>query len=178
MTIQHWTGAALTVAAFTVLLSGCSDGDPVGIEDAAQAAASTASQLGTHTALPVKQVSSGVLWPIGYCDEDAGVVRLWVEGSGTATHVGQFWIGKSMCLDPATGVATDGDALLTAANGDEIHMVFDGHAVGAEAAAFDFVYVMDGGSGRFADAEGELEIRTVLTSASTWSSSGSGWMSY
>jgi hypothetical protein len=180
---QH-CGIILAGTALVLLLVGCTDADPVGVPDSVtQTALSAAGALhlpgiGGAVARPVQQTSTGVLWPIGFCDETAGIARWWIEGSGTASHVGRFNIGKSMCLDPVTGSVTDGDGVLVAANGDRVHMVFTGQVVQSEPPTFELLYEIVGGTGRFENARGELAIRTVLTSESTWTSSGSGWMSY
>jgi hypothetical protein len=184
MITSHHPGIVIAGAALVLLLAGCTDADPVGVPDAAQQTAlSPAGALhvtgsGGAAARPVQQTSTGVLWPIGFCDETAGIARWWVEGSGTASHVGRFSIGKSMCLDPVTGAVTDGYGGLVAANGDRIHMVFTGQMVQPEPPTFALLYHIVGGTGRFENAAGELAVRTMLTSESTWTSSGSGWMSY
>jgi hypothetical protein len=184
MITNHRSALAIAGVALALILAGCTDADPVGVPDAAQQTAvlpaSTLhfSSSGSAAARPVQQTSSGMLWPIGFCDEAAGVARMWIEGSGTASHVGRFSIGKSMCLDPTTGAVTDGDGMLVAANGDRIHMEFIGQLVELEPPTFELLYAIVGGTGRFENAAGELAIRTVLTSETTWTSSGSGWMSY
>ena len=84
-----------------------------------------------------------------------------------------------MCLSTTSGAVTDGVATLTAANGDEIHMLFHGQSQpGAQPPTIDFVYEIVGGAGRFVHALGELDVRTLLTSPSTWTSKGAGWLSY
>jgi hypothetical protein len=184
MITSHHSGIVTAGVALVLLLAGCTDVDPVGVPDAAdQTALSPAGALhlpgsAGAVARPVQQTSTGVLWPTGYCDETAGIARWWIEGSGTASHVGCFSIGKSMCLDPGTGAVTEGDGVLVAANGDRIHMVFTGQVVQPAPPTFELLYEIVGGTGRFENTAGELAIRTVLTSESTWTSSGSGWMSY
>lgn len=113
------------------------------------------------------------------CDEGAGIPRMWIHGSGNATVVGRLTLRKTMCMNAAAGEVTEGESVLTAANGDEIHLTLHGQALpDPEPPTIDFVYVIDGGTGRFLHAVGALETRTILTSESTWINSGGGWIIY
>lgn len=185
MSARPFLGAAAAVAMLAILVAGCHDETPLRLDDEQTLTVMEAGsdrqvpgQLGMTKPQFVKQVSSGDLWVIGLCSEDPLIPRFMVVGRGNANGVGNFEITKTMCLNPATGDATDGVAVLTAANGDELHMVFDGQGVSAAPPTTAFVYVVDGGTGRFVHAQGELRIRTVLTSQSTWTSSGTGWILY
>jgi hypothetical protein len=85
-----------------------------------------------------------------------------VEAAGLATHLGTFRVSGSHCA--GDGVSYDGLMTLTAANGDTIsgtyltHWTITGttvHVVGT----LDVV----GGTGRFADAHGQLTQDHVIT---------------
>ena len=77
-------------------------------------------------------------------------------GSGTATHIGRFRVEQTVCLNLATGVMTDGEATLIAANGDELYGTWNGTPVpGLTLPTWQLSYVITGGTGRFARAEGE-----------------------
>jgi hypothetical protein len=66
----------------------------------------------------------------------------------------------------ADGSATDGQVTITAANGDEIHGTYvgvtlpapePGHLIGKA------TFIIDGGTGRFAHASGEIEATAFIT---------------
>jgi hypothetical protein len=128
--------------------------------------------------LKTKQVSSGETLVIGWCDQAGGVLLTAAPGTGTATHIGRFEVQQTQCVNPTTGAATDGVATLTAANGDEIYMTYDGQFVPGEPPTADLFYTVTGGTGRFTHAQGEIEVRVIFTSPSTWVATGSGWISY
>jgi hypothetical protein len=127
----------------------------------------------------VNQVSSGEANPVGWCNQAAGIVLTSAPGVGTATHIGRYEVEQTQCVDTTTGLITLGEATLIAANGDDIFMSYDGSLVpGLTPPTYDLSYVVTGGTGRFASAEGEFEIRVVFTSQTTWVSTGGGWMTY
>lgn len=133
----------------------------------------------TPPVLRVWQVSSGEGQIIGWCDQAAGVVRVSAPGAGTATHIGHFEALQAHCIDFATGAVTAGVATLTAANGDEIHFTYAGQVVPwIEPLTADLFYVATSGTGRFASGAGEMEIRVVHPTPTTWTSRGTGWISY
>jgi len=185
MRIPTLLSATAVTICFTPFLTGCGDGGPMELDEPL-ALAELLSQQNPSLALMsagnphrVEQVSSGYLWPIGWCDEGAGIPRMWIQGSGNATVVGRFTLRKTMCMNAALGEVTEGESVLTAANGDEIHMTFQGQArPDPGPPTLDLQYIINGGTGRFLHAEGELQVETILTSESTWTSSGGGWMTY
>jgi hypothetical protein len=168
----HPRQLSAVLAAFILLLVSCAEREPTGVEHVAdlQPILNAAADR-----LPVSQSSSGLAYPIGLCG--ANVVRILFEGGGTATHAGRFWIENTVCLDQATGAATDGMAVLTAANSDEVHMTFSGQAVAPTELVL--TYVIDGGTGRFAHATGELVVDVFLSAdLTTFTSGGAGWVAY
>lgn len=134
---------------------------------------------GSPRAHDIVQVSDGYSQIAGWCDETSGTVLVEVGGSGTLTHAGRFETLQFNCLSLATGAITGGQGVVEAANGDEIWLTYEGRVVpGVVPQTLELYYDLSGGTGRFAAAAGELAIIVVYTSESTWTSRGSGWMSY
>jgi hypothetical protein len=98
-----------------------------------------------------------------------------LEGTGNATHLGRFILIADFTVTP-TGDAT-GTATWTAANGDKILVDVVGHG---DIVVFPTVTIMEthtitGGTGRFADASGNIYISrsaNILTGVSSGSLSG------
>ena len=163
-------------------LRACDTGsDPLGVDPSA----ARFSQVPEHVAamaahtFDIKQTSSGTSEFVGWCDEAAGIVLASAPGSGTATHIGQFRVEQTVCLNLATGVMTDGEATLIAANGDVLYATWHGTPVpGLTPPTWELFYVITGGTGRFARAEGEEVEWLVKPSESTWESTGEGWLRY
>lgn len=156
-----------------VAMVGCTEKDPVAVEDEVaglevyQAAPSVAER-------PFKAESSGILYPIGSCGD--GVVEFAAEGTGTGTHIGRFDLFLTWCFNLTTGAITDGQAVLTAADGDEIHAGFSGQVIPPDQLVS--VYTINGGTGRFEDAEGEMTGPTTAYPDGTWTNVAEGWISY
>jgi hypothetical protein len=82
-------------------------------------------------------------------------------------------------MNLATAVVTEGVATVFSANGDEIYLTYRGHVLpGIEPLTADPHYDASGGTGRFAGAEGEMEVRVEHPTPETWTSRGSGWIRY
>jgi hypothetical protein len=157
--------------------------DPLSVDPPIQAAVLPSSTNATARAiapvLSVEQVSKGEGQIIGWCDEAAGVGRESAPGAGTATHIGHFEVLQTHCIDFATGAVTGGVATLTAADGDEIHFTYDGQFVPEVAPpTVDLLYTVTSGTGRFTNSTGEIAMRVMQTSQTTWTSRGTGWISY
>jgi hypothetical protein len=167
--------------AWTALL-GCDAGsDPLGVDPSA----AQLSEVPEHVAaialhmFPLKEVSSGSSDFIGWCDAAAGVVFASAPGSGTATHIGQFRIEHTLCLNLVTGEMTEGEATVIGGNGDELYMKFHGPLVpGLTPPTWQLAFVVTGGTGRFVGAEGAFDIRLVKPTESTWETTGVGWLRY
>lgn len=133
----------------------------------------------TSTIFEARQVSHGDLQILGWCDQAGGVVLAEAPGTGTFTHLGRFEIQQLNCMNLATGVITAGEATMTAANGDELHLTYEGRVLpGMEPQTMELFYVRNGGTGRFAHGEGEMTVLVTYTSPTTWVSTGEGWLSY
>lgn len=155
--------------------------EPVGSPaDASVAVASSnASPMsGESVVRQFKLKSEGWMVPLGWCDEAAGVLHAAVPGEGTMTHLGRFDIQQSGCIDFATGAVTEGMGVLTAANGDEVHLEYAGSATSAAPPTYALHYVVTGGTGRFSGAEGQADFVVIYTSETTWIAEGGGWLSY
>lgn len=125
------------------------------------------------------QRSTGESEIVGWCDEPAGVVRVLVIGSGRITHGGRFETTQTNCLELATGMITEGQGVLITANRDEMFVTYEGRVLpGVEPQTMELTYSVNGGSGRFTSAEGELDLVVVYSSASEWESWGEGWIRY
>jgi hypothetical protein len=155
--------------------------DPLGVDPSV----AQFSQVPEHVAgmaahtFDIKQVSRGTSQAVGWCDEAAGIVRNSAPGTGTMTHIGRFRVEQTVCLNLATGVMTDGEATVIAANGDELYGTWHGTPVpGLTPPTWRLFYVITGGTGRFARAEGGSEMGLVMPTQSTWESTGEGWLRY
>ena len=149
-------------------------------DEAAQIASAAASPMSDGTVVHrVKVVSEGELIPLGWCDEANGVMYAGAPGVGTMTHVGRFGLQQAGCVDLNTGLITGGQGLITAANGDEIHLTYSGRILpGVVPQTMELSYVGIGGTGRFAHAVSEVSVLVIYTSETTWVSEGGGRLSY
>jgi hypothetical protein len=104
---------------------------------------------------------------------EAGEVEfpiLFVDGSvaGTATHLGRFTMTYNSVVD-LTNLAGSGSAELTAANGDRILTAVVGQAAPTEdpnVLSIVEIYVITGGTGRFAGASGSFVLERLLVDES------------
>lgn len=86
-----------------------------------------------------------------------GEIGMTLTKAGNATHLGRFTVVASQCLDPATGAITKGEAVFTAANGDQVFATQSGQVSGSPPVlAFELDYTITGGTGRFAGASGSI----------------------
>jgi hypothetical protein len=169
--------STILLAGAVLSLVGC-EASPLAVGPSNQTAATAvvSQAQGVAPVVSLKQTSSGQLISSGSCG--AGVLLVSVPGTGVASHIGRFEIDQTNCLNGTTGAVTNGVATLVAANGDEVHMTYDGQTVALAPQTLDLDYVITGGTGRFASAEGALDMRVILTSPTTWTSTGSGWIQY
>jgi len=174
MRTRHALG--VMAAALAALLGGCQDA--AGPDPAPQATVQAASAQAA-VRHPIKVYVEGESTIVGWCDEPAGVALVLVTGVGTMTHLGWFETEQTACNSLVTGAITDGEAVAVAANGDETHMTWSGRVVpGVEPQTLELTYLIDGGTGRFVDAEGMIEFVVVYSSQTDWTAHGSGWISY
>lgn len=85
-----------------------------------------------------------------------------ITATGPASHMGRTtWVSQH-CLALATNTFTDTELVLTAANGDQIHLTYTGSCPGEIPAVGDSFTcsghaVVTGGTGRFLEATGHLQ---------------------
>jgi hypothetical protein len=171
----------LLLASGVAALLACDTGsDPLGVDPSAVRFSQAPEPVGltAHT-FAIEHTASGTSEILGWCDEAAGIVLVSALGSGTATHIGRLSVELTLCLDAATGIMTDGEATLIAANGDELYGTWDATPVpGLTPPTWQLFLLWTGGTGRFARAEGEHVERLVKPTESTWEGTGEGWLRY
>lgn len=88
-------------------------------------------------------------------DEAGHVIGATPTGSGTATYLGQWTVAGNVHYTPdSNGVLhSSGDATITAANGDKLHVQIDG-ILDPVAAMDQGTFYFVGGTGRFEGASG------------------------
>lgn len=97
-------------------------------------------------------------------DEDGTLVYAEATGSGYASHIGEMTVlGLSYCAPPENGVLVivDGTGFLTATNGDQIFVSFDGAAIDLATGAGAGTYVVTGGTGQFRGATGRAALSST-----------------
>jgi hypothetical protein len=89
-------------------------------------------------------------------DEDGNLIYGEAAGSGHASHIGAIAVvGMDYFALPEDGfVVVDGTGILTAVNGDQIWVNFDGSVFDLVTGGGTGTYVVTGGTGRFTDATG------------------------
>ena len=87
---------------------------------------------------------------------DAGMIPVALAGIGQATHMGRFTESQTHCVNPTTFAFSAGRFLFTGANGDSVSGTYSGQLVVTTptTAAIYGVFVITGGTGRFAGATG------------------------
>ncbi len=165
-------------------LGACEDAtgpgtDPGPADEAAAVAGAPEAARQMTIPHPVEVFVRGESRVIGWCDESAGSALVLVTGVGTMPHVGRFETEQTACNSLVTGLITDGEAVLSATNGDELHMTWSGRVVpGVAPQTLELTYLTYGGTGRFAHAEGVVDFVVVYSSETDWTANGSGWLSY
>ncbi len=89
-----------------------------------------------------------------------------VSGTGTATHIGRFTLvepNNSIERNADGSLTITGTAIITAANGDEIHATHSGtvHFLSNGMAQVTAEFTITGGTGRFAGATGSFEAQSL-----------------
>lgn len=104
------------------------------------------------------------------------------EGTCQLAHLGRATLHSDKTITFATGTQVTHLLRLTAANGDEVHATGEGRNAPAAPGQIAFTATMTivGGTGRFADATGELRIAGTATLAARSSSFRivEGWIDY
>ena len=111
--------------------------------------------------VPFKGSDTGDFSLGGSCGTNAFVVD--IDGEGTATHVGRYTYEAHECFNVVT-LLYSGTFTLTAANGDRIYGAYSGEVTltsDPAVALYEQAAALQGGTGRFAGATGELAIDGV-----------------
>jgi hypothetical protein len=104
----------------------------------------------------------------------AGFVSLDINGRGKAAHLGRYAYHADECFDGVS--AFYGSFTITGANGDTIRATYSGTAA-ADLTSYTETAVIDGGTGRFEGAEGQLDVSGLITGPTTYSQTMSGVIS-
>jgi hypothetical protein len=121
--------------------------------------------------VPYKGSDSGSFTVPGSCAP--GVFQIDINGTGTATHVGTYAYHADECFDPIASTVS-GDFTLTAANGDTLFGTYSGTCAGNTCTE---TAVVEGGTGRFEDAQSQFDVTVVVTGPDTYSETVSGTLS-
>jgi hypothetical protein len=100
-----------------------------------------------------------------------GVLTGTLTGAGRASHLGSVTLSSTETLDfttsPGVILVRDGQMVVVAANGDELHWTYEGTGSLPDAAGTTLIngrFVITGGTGRFTDATGTGSIEGSVDS--------------
>jgi hypothetical protein len=133
---------------------------------------------GGQISRPLKSSGSGTISYIpGGCGEAS--LQLKSNGTGNSTALGSYTQTTTICLNPATGeLLGPVVGVGIAANGDSLNYIFVGQGVDA-ATGFTYQnYIISGGSGRFANATGNITLLYSVRTPVNFSYTGEGTISY
>ena len=161
--MTHHVLTASSLVALGILM-GCDQTSPVSPSTSVPPTSATAAAR----LVPWKESyhASGTIAPDPSCTNLQLLTVL--EGGGTATHVGKYTIVNSHCVDPATGVLSDGSFTKTAANGDQLFGTYVGNSTVIQAPAPVGIFgvtgtlTYTGGTGRFAGTTGTATMQGTL----------------
>lgn len=124
--------------------------------------------------------------PGGACGADR--IDVQVEGQGQATHLGEYTISRHHCFNPVSAAFEGGTFEQTAANGDKIFGTYSGVVAGVNEVdgqgnpvviVINATQVITGGTGRFASATGQSELKSVFNLVTHRGNfTADGWISY
>ena len=85
-------------------------------------------------------------------------------GTGEATHLGRFTLTSEFTVTPPPNATASGTAVWTTANGDQILTEVTGHVLTPPPPflVVSEIHIITGGTGRFADASGSIELERSL----------------
>jgi hypothetical protein len=105
-----------------------------------------------------------------------------LHGTGTASHMGYVAADGGHCLNPFTFAFVGGQITLTAANGDQLFMTYEGNGFPGAApneVGWTDVLTVTGGTGRFVGAEGSANETggaiIAFDPATGLATGGTGW---
>jgi hypothetical protein len=124
---------------------------------------------------PLKNSGSGTIsyYP-GGCG--AGTLQLISVGTGNSTALGAFTQTTTVCI--TNGVPTSVVGVGIAANGDALNYIFTGQGIDP-ATGFTYQdYIIAGGSGRFANASGNITLLYSVRTPTNFTYTGEGTITY
>lgn len=148
-----------------IFAAGCDQagGSPVGPDVTIRAQRSAAEQMVPFRTSSYSFHTTGVA---AAPDCNTGDRRVYLEGEGTATHLGRYTVALSFC-SRAGGILYNGRGMFTAANDDLLDFIFHGTStfVAPNSLPFTSFATFTGGTGRFEHASGDAVVTgTVDTS--------------
>jgi hypothetical protein len=165
---MHTRNIAVTLLA-VALAAACERGSPNLVGPEVRASKSAAPKMVPFKATLTYQSTAPA--QVDRCGPEE--IGMSLTKAGNATHLGRFAAVASQCLDPATGTIAKGEAIFTAANGNQVFARHSGQVTGSPPVlAFEIHYTITGGTGRFAGASGSInaigdfDVRTGGGSAS------------
>jgi hypothetical protein len=175
-------------ALFAVALAGCSGNVPTAPTAPAVPPAGTFIAPAVEAGRPVTQQSAAPRPIAGHCEAtyaeppvvDPPFVRHISVGTCQLSHLGQVRLRTEAELNFAIGVQTS-EVTFTAANGDRLHAssVGTGTPTGPTTVSFTGTATIIGGTGRFANATGEMAVEgTVDNATGDARISYDGWIVY
>lgn len=174
MYAHRWTGGALVA----ILALACSDdGKVLAPNDASEATLRLQQEAPTRR--PFQGHFAGTTAPGALCGEKAWEMMILCQGRGTATHLGNATLDLSACWDMAAFLpAGPVSATYTSANGDQIAMTANDFGIDSQTGVMTGTFIIDGGTGRFGSAAGELLVTGQHFPDNTWTSQVTGWITY
>ena len=172
--------STLPTALLTLVVAACAQQSPTGLRE-------------SRTLVPSDQAVSTSTVPrpmSGSCETTfapppfplPASIRQVDEGTCQLAHLGRATLYSDKTISLATGTQITHTLRLTAANGDEVHATGTGRNAPAGPGQVGFTATMTiaGGTGRFADATGELRIEGVASLATHSSTFRivEGWINY
>lgn len=142
-----------------LLLAGCAQ-DPTAPASATPTAATVSSlRSATRSAAAVPLRGTLTASETGAYDPATARVRIRLEGTGTATHLGRYTLVSEIVLEPIFATA-DGTMTLTAADGSTLVASFTGVGIRLpnDIADITEVATITGGTGRFAGVSGQFTL--------------------
>ncbi len=171
---------AFSAIAMVLFLVGCSDKMDSPVSPLQK---QTAPALSKNHGAPFNTTyeAVGLLSPTGQYSAHAVM-----NGSGNATHVGYYTSISEDDIQYTSqtgGIITNGTHTSYAANGDELYATFAGtFAIANGVATYTIDFIFNGGTGRFANLHGEVQIvassHDVGQLTMNITGSGSGWIIY
>jgi hypothetical protein len=123
--------------------------------------------------LPFRATADEVVTDVTLLGPD--LVQFTVDATGEATYLGEFTSTATIVLDLANGTATE-TRVLIAANGDQLYA--EGEFAFTSATTVEGTITITGGTGRFQNASGEVEVEGVTPDGIHFAVTGEGTIEF